>query len=64
MNKLSPSTTKTLHIILLAVTFVMIGIALVQMFQGQQVNMTFAWIVTILIFIDILVVKVFGSKSS
>ena len=63
MNKLNAKTTKTLHAILLGVAFVFIAISLIQMIQGQPVNMVLSWIVIVIIGIDILVVKVFGTKS-
>lgn len=63
MNKLNAKTTKTLHAILLGVAFVFIAISLIQMIQGQPVNMVLSWIVIVVIGIDILVVKVFGTKS-
>ena len=63
MNKLSAKTTKSLHAILLGIAVVFIAISLVQMIQGQQASMLMGWIVVGVIFIDILVVKVFGTKS-
>ena len=63
MNKLSAKTTKTVHAILLSVAFVFIVISLIQMLQGQAVNQVLGFITVGIIGIDIIVVKIFGTKS-